>query len=292
MTKNNRPAIAVFAYSEVGYVCLETLLQKGANVSVVFTHRDAPGEEIWFRSVAELAASRDVPVRADARLGDDVAALLRSLHIELIFSSYYRAMIPATILKIPRLGAYNVHGALLPKYRGRACINWAILNGETETGTTLHVMTELADRGDIIDQERVPILHSDTAHDVFLKVAEASRLVVGRSLAALESGIARRTLQDETQATKYGRRTPEDGRIDWNKSAGELYNLVRALTHPFPGAFTELDGKKLFIWRARAIEGAAQPGAIVSTKPFLSGTGGGLLEVLAWQFEGESERSL
>lgn len=289
---NKRPAIAVFAYSEVGFVCLEELLRQGANVVAVFTHEDDQNEEIWFQSVEKLARSRDILVRTDAKLGEDVTKLLLALRIELIFSFYYRTMIPAGVLEIPRLGAYNVHGALLPKYRGRACVNWAVLNGEKETGATLHIMTEFADRGDIVDQELVPILYEDTAHTVFLKIAGASRDIIARTLSALEAGTAKRVPQDESLATKFGRRRPEDGRIDWDKSADELYNFVRALTHPFPGAFAEMNGKKVFIWRARAIEGRAKPGEMVSDNPPTFGTGGGLLEALSWQFDDEPEREM
>lgn len=289
---NKRPAIAVFAYSEVGFACLGELLRQDANVVVVFTHKDDPNEEIWFQSVEKLARSRSILVRTDAKLGEDVTELLLALRVELVFSFYYRAMIPADVLVIPRLGAYNVHGALLPKYRGRACVNWAVLNGEKETGATLHAMTEFADRGDIVDQERVPILYEDTAHSVFLKIAGASRDIVARALPALEAGTAKRVPQDESLATKFGRRRQEDGRIDWNKTAGELYNFVRALTHPFPGAFTEVNGKKVFIWRARAIEGRAKPGEMVSDNPPIFGTGEGLLEALSWQFDDEPERDM
>ncbi|MDR1515192.1 MAG: formyltransferase [Synergistaceae bacterium] len=289
-----RAKIAVFAYSEPGYACLEELLETGANVSVVFTHEDDPNEEIWFRSVADLALARGVPLRTDSRIGPDAVNFLRGKGVELILSVYYRALIPGEVLAIPRLGAYNIHGALLPRYRGRACVNWAVLNGETQTGATLHVMTASADRGDIVDQEPVPIAYEDTALDVFKKVSGASRLVLSRSLPSIEAGNPRKTPQDESRATKFGRRRPEDGRIDWNKTAEQVYNQVRALTHPFPGAFTDADGKKLFIWRARVSGGRSgqTPGGIVSRRPFLIAAADGDVELLSWRFEGEEERGV
>lgn len=289
-TTDKRPHIAVFAYSEVGCVCLEELLRQDADVAVVFTHEDDPGENIWFRSVKELAEGRGIMVRLDAKIGGEAAGLLHTLGVELIFSFYYRAIIPKTVLDAARLGAYNVHGALLPRYRGRACVNWAVLNGEKETGSTLHVMTERADRGDIVDQERVHILFEDTAHTAFLKVAGASRKIIARQLTALEEGRAPRRAQDEAMATSFGRRTPEDGKICWDKPAVELYNMVRALTHPFPGAFAEVDGRKMYIWRARPLQGSARPGERVSSSPYVMGTADGLLEILSFQFEGEPER--
>ncbi len=288
---NSRPKIVLFAYSEVGSLCLESLIASGANVVLVYTHEDDPNEEIWFRSVKSIAAEHGIPVRTPAKIGAPELEELRAAAPELIFSFYYRAMIPKEVLDLPRLGAYNIHGALLPKYRGRACVNWAVLNGETETGATLHVMTQYADRGDIIAQKAVPILFEDTAHDVFLKVTAAARDILMASLKDLEAGTAKRTPQDESLATKFGRRRPEDGRIDWNKPALEIYNLVRAVTHPFPGAFTDRDGKRLFIWKALPIEGSALPGAPLFDDPMTFGTGSGLLKVLSWQYEGEEEKS-
>lgn len=289
---NNRPRTAIFAYSEVGSVCLEQLLKDGANIVMVFTHQDDPDEEVWFRSVKEIAEKNGIPVRTPAKIDKTEIEELRKVGPELIFSFYYRAMIPKEVLELPRLGAYNIHGALLPKYRGRACVNWAVLNGETETGATLHVMTEFADRGDIIARKSVAIRFEDTAQDVFLKVVGASRDILFSSLRDIESGTAKRTPQDESLATKFGKRRPEDGEIDWNKSAIEIYNLVRAVTHPFPGAFTHWGGKKTYIWKAFPEDGIAKPGEIVSRRPMLIGTGNGLLKVLKIQPEGEPERDV
>lgn len=288
--ENSRPRIAIFAYSEVGSLCLEELIKSGANVIVVYTHNDDPNEEIWFRLVKDIALKNNIPVRTPLKIGEADIEELRGMEPELILSFYYRAMIPKAVLELPRLGAYNIHGALLPKYRGRACVNWAVLNGERETGATLHVMTEFADRGDIVAQKSVPIVFTDTARNVFMKVAFAARDLIAESLHELESGTAKLTPQDESKATKFGRRRPEDGKIDWNKSAESVYNLVRAVTHPFPGAFTHWDGKKIYIWEAFPREGSAEPGEIISQNPLLVGTGRGLLEVMRYQPEGEPER--
>ena len=284
-----RPRILIFAYSEVGCVCLEELIKQRAEIACVFTHEDDPEEEIWFRSVKEIAQKNGIPVRASSKLGEEDIEFCRAAAPELIFSFYYRALVPKEILLLPRLGAYNMHGALLPRYRGRACVNWAVLNGETRTGATLHVMTEKPDGGDIVDSEAVDIKFTDTAYDVFLKVAEAARVITERSLPALEAGTAPRVPQNEAEATYFGRRRPEDGRIDWNKSARDIYNLIRAVTHPFPGAFADIGGKKYYIWKARPIGGTAAPGEVVSRSPLVIGTGSGLLEVLRIQPEGGKE---
>lgn len=288
----SRPRIAVFAYSEVGSACLDDLIREGANVVVVYTHEDDPGEEIWFRSVKETAQNNSIEVRTPTKIDSRETEHLRQIGTDLILSFYYRTMIPKEVLDIPELGAYNIHGALLPKYRGRACVNWAVINGEKETGATLHVMTEFADRGEIIAQKSVPINFEDTAHDVFLKVAEASREILRSSLPSLENGTAKRYPQDESKATKFGKRRPEDGEIDWSRSADEIYNLVRALTHPFPGAFTHWEGKKFFIWKALPEKGTFEPGKIKEGSPMLVGTGSGLLRILKIQPEGEPERDV
>lgn len=275
-----RPEIAVFAYSEVGAACLEELLRAGSNVACVWTHEDDPNETIWFRSVREIARKAGIPVRTPERIDEAEIEFFRSLRAGLVFSFYYRKIIPDEIIKSARLGAYNMHGALLPRYRGRACINWAVLNGESETGATLHAMTDEPDKGGIVAQEAVPVLFTDTALDVSLKVAEAARRVLARSLPALEAGTALLTPQDERLATYYGRRRPEDGRIDWSRSAVEIYNLVRAVTHPFPGAFTEMNGRRHYVWRAEPTGGRAAPGRIVRREPLIVGTGDGLLKII------------
>jgi len=272
---------AVFAYSEVGYVCLEELLRRGVTVEALFTYEDDPGEEIWFPSVAKLGREAGVPVHTPVSLGDAEYELLLSLRPDVIFSFYYRSMIPERFLRIPPLGAFNMHGSLLPKYRGRACINWAVLRGEHETGATLHWMTPRPDDGDIVDQERVSITGTDTAMDVMIKVAEAAERVIARNLPLLERGKAPRIPQDHSKATCFGGRGPEDGQIDWNATARDICNLVRAVTRPYPGAFTFLDGEKVFIWKATPLDedtGAA-PGTVLSRDPLIVVAGEGAVRV-------------
>lgn len=241
----SRPRVLVLAYSEVGARCLETLLCLDANVVGVFTYEDDPEETIWFRSVARTAREAGLPVF----LGRPTEELVRALHPDLLFSFYYRDMIGEDILRLPPLGAFNMHGSLLPKYRGRACVNWAVLMGETETGATLHWMVKGADAGDLVDQERVPILFEDTAQDVALRVADAAVIILERSWPLLTAGRAPRIPQDPALATYFGRRRPEDGEIDWSREATRVYDLVRAVTHPFPGAFTFFGGRKLLVWK-------------------------------------------
>lgn len=287
-----RPSTVVFAYSEVGYRCLETLLDRGVNLSAVITYRDNPEEEIWFRSVAELARSRGIEPWLDLDLSSqETFKAIKELKPKIIFSFYYRDLIPEKILKLAKLGAFNVHGSLLPRYRGRACINWAVLNGETETGATLHRMTAQADRGNIVDQEVVSIGHEDTSKDVFLKVAGAASEITSRSLEAIESGDAKGVPQDDSLATVFGGRKPEDGLIRWDQSSKKIYDLIRAVTHPYPGAFSFFHDKKVFFWWGIPMEGASlgRPGSVLSLDPLVISTGKGNLEVSKIQLEGGPE---
>ena len=291
----------VFAYSSIGYECLAELLEGGIDVAALFTHEDDPGEEKWFLSVRSLAYGNSILLRTPEKLGEDDTRFIREIQPDLIFSFSYRLVIPAAILELAPLGAFNIHGALLPRYRGRACINWAVLNGETLTGVTLHHMVARVDEGRIVDQEPVPIGPDDTAHDVFKKMIPAARTVLKRSLPAILEGNTPGREQDESLATYFGRRRPEEGQIDWSKPARDVYNLIRALTHPFPGAFTFINGKKLFVWSAKPLfdyfdyndypeesERRAEPGFVISSSPLkISAVDGMLLITRAQWIDGE-----
>ncbi len=281
----------VFAYHDVGVRCLSVLLAHGVDVALVVTHDDDPRENVWFGSVERLARDHDLEVAKPAR-GDDPALARRvaGLAPEFIFSFYYRHMLPAALLALARRGAFNMHGSLLPKYRGRVPVNWAVLRGEKETGVTLHHMVKRADAGDIVDQEAVPIGPDDTAFDVFNEITAAARKVLERQLDALRSGTAPRRKQDESMATIFGGRKPEDGRIDWTQSAEAVYNLIRAVTHPYPGAFTDAGGKRLIIWRARPLtEGGGAPGRVISTAPLRVAAATGAIEIIRYQRQGSPE---
>jgi methionyl-tRNA formyltransferase len=249
--------IAVFAYSDTGHACLKLLLERGERVVFVATHRDAPDETLWYPSVAELSRAHGIePVILENPLDPQAIARIRVLAPDLLFSFYYRRILPEEMITAPRLGAYNMHGSLLPKYRGRAPVNWAVLKGETRTGATLHVMMPRADAGGIVDQEAVPIGPDDTALEVQKRVTEAAVAILARRIEELKAGTAKATPQDESAATRFGKRRPEDGRIDWIRPAKQVHDLVRAVTHPFPGAFTDVFGGKAYVWRT-ALPGLA-----------------------------------
>ena len=281
--------VVVCAYHNVGYRCLEELLRQGADVRLIFTHEDSPTEEIWFKSVRELADRHGIPyVTSDINLPENVARV-RETAPAFLLSFYYRNMIKPAVLELAARGALNLHGSYLPRYRGRVPVNWAVINGETETGATLHYMVEKPDAGEIVDRERVAIDFTDTAFDVFNKVTDAAVTVIGRAWPLLLAGTAPRIPMDLKAGNYCGGRKPEDGRIDWTRSAVQLYNLVRGVTHPYPGAFTHLGGQKVVIWQAWPLEGSGEPGRIVSREPLLVGTGEGLLEIRSLQVENEAE---
>ncbi|MEW6562073.1 MAG: formyltransferase [Pseudomonadota bacterium] len=238
----------VFAYHNVGKRCLEVLLAHGVKISLVVTHRDNPNENIWFDSVAELAALHGIPtITPDNPNTPEVIEQIRALQPDFFFSFYYREMLKPALLELPKRGALNMHGSLLPKYRGRVPVNWAIIKSETETGATLHYMTEKPDNGDIVAQQSVPILPNDTAFEVFQKVTVAAEMALHACLPALLAGTAPRLKQDLTQGGYFGGRKPEDGIIDWSLDAGSIHNLVRAVAPPYPGATTRLLGKPMRI---------------------------------------------
>jgi len=283
--------IVVCAYHTVGYRCLQELLAQGAYVAAVFTHEDSASEEIWFESVQELAVRHQIPCfTTDVNLPDNVE-LLRMISPDFLFSFYYRTMIKKEVLDVFCKGCLNLHGSLLPKYRGRVPVNWAVILGESETGATLHYMVEKPDAGDIVDQERVSIGFTDTSLDVFQKVAEAAVRIIARSWPLLLAGKARRLPMVLSEGSYYGGRKPADGLINWEKSSIEICNLIRGVTHPYPGAFTYLDGKKIYIWSAVPRSGKGNAGEVLSEQPLLVGTGDGTLEVLSLQFENGKEFS-
>lgn len=275
--------LVVCAYHNVGYRCIEELLRQGAEISLIFTHEDSPTEQIWFSSVRTLAQMHGIPWLTSSINEPYNIQRVRELNPDFIFSFYYRNMIKPELLEIPDKGALNLHGSYLPKYRGRVPVNWAVINGETETGATLHYMVAKPDAGDIVDQEKVSIEFTDTAQDVFAKVTAAAVTVLRRAWPRLVDGTAMRIPMALSTGSYFGGRKPEDGRIDWTKSAVQIYNLIRGVTHPYPGAFTELNGERVLVWSAWPVVGEAEPGQVVSLNPLRVGTGDGLLELRSLQ---------
>jgi methionyl-tRNA formyltransferase len=252
----------VFAYSEVGVRCVRELLAQGIEIAILFTHADDPGEQQWFGSVRKLGEDHGLRVETpDDPNTPHWVSEGRRAGPDFLFSFYYRHLLNTAWLEVPRRGALNMHGSLLPKFRGRAPVHWAIIHGESATGASLHYMLAKPDAGNLVDQQAVPILENDTALDVSLKVADAAQTVLHRSLPRLVAGTAPAIALDLSRGSYFGRRRPEDGRIDWRQSAHAVHNLVRAVAPPFPGAFTEVNGCRLALLATRVDDQPARHAA-------------------------------
>ena len=292
------PRILFFGYSEVGFECLDLLLGRGDNVVALITHEDNPHEKIWFKTPAIAAREKGIAVHTPEKVNTpEWIERIATMQPDLILSVYYRNMISSKILALPRLGAFNLHGSLLPKYRGRAPINWAVLHGESRIGMTLHRMVKSADAGAIVDQDGVELGPRDTAEQAFRKVLPCARRVVARQIDALLAGTARETPQDESQATYFGGRKPEDGRIVWTQTSIQIFNLIRAVTDPYPGAFTDAAGARLMVWWAETDTPATRgrrgaPGEVLSVAPLVIATGDGALELTKTEWRGAPDNEL
>ncbi|MCZ3384171.1 bifunctional UDP-4-amino-4-deoxy-L-arabinose formyltransferase/UDP-glucuronic acid oxidase ArnA [Kosakonia sp. SOY2] len=278
----------VFAYHDMGCIGTQALLDAGFEIAAIFTHPDSANENHFFGSVARIAAERGIPVYAP----DDVnhplwVDRIRDLNPDVIFSFYYRNLLCDNILNTARIGAFNLHGSLLPAYRGRAPLNWVLVNGESETGVTLHRMVSRADAGAIIAQQRVAIAENDEALSLHRKLAEAAKGMLASVLPTIKTQTFSETAQDDSKASYYGRRTPEDGRLDWEKPAQTLQNLVRAVSDPWPGAYSFAGTHKFIVWksRVRTDVAPARAGTVLSVSPLLVACGDGALEILTGQMD-------
>ncbi|MDD5100444.1 MAG: formyltransferase [Syntrophales bacterium] len=242
--------VAVFAYHNMGIAGLASLENAGCRIVRIFSHEDDPAENCWFGSVQAWGKERGIPVECpdDLQSGEWVEKI-KALQPQMIFSFYYRNMIGEEILRIPPQGAYNLHGSLLPAYRGRCPVNWVLVNGEVRTGVTLHHMVRKADAGNIVGQRVVPIAEEETALTLYAKLCKASEILLADLLPLMKAGLAPSIPQDISRGSYYGGRKPEDGRIDWSWPSTRIYNLIRAVTDPYPGAFCALpDGSRMTVW--------------------------------------------
>lgn len=290
---STKPRILFFGYSEVGYECLSLLLKRGDNVVALITHEDNPNEKIWFKTPAVAARAKNIPIHTPENVNTpEWREKISALKPDLILSVYYRNMIGTKLLDLAPLGAFNMHGSLLPKYRGRAPINWAVLHGEPRIGMTLHRMVKSADAGAIVDQDGVKISPRDSAEVAFRKVLPCARRILERQIELLLTGKAKETPQDDSQATYFGGRKPEDGRINWTQTSQQIFNLIRAVTDPYPGAFADVGGSRLMVWWAEpksvaTIKRKGKSGEILSLDPLVIGTADGSLELTRTEWRGD-----
>ena len=262
---------AVFAYHTFGARVLEALLARGERVVAVVTHADDPSEGDWFESVAEVARGHRLPLLTPP--SPNLPALvetLRGLEPDVILSVWYRRLLGADLLALPRVAALNLHGSLLPRYRGRAPVNWVLVNGESRTGVTLHHMIPEADAGDIVAQEALDIDQDDTALTLYTRMVKAGVDLLLDAYPAVLAGTAGRRPQDPARATSFPRRRPEAGRVEWGWSARRIADMIRAVTHPYPGAFAADGDSRLHLWAGSVLTETAlpaAPGALVDIRP-------------------------
>jgi len=257
----------VFAYHNMGLIGLDALKRHGFQISAIFTHDDDPGENCWFGSVKQWARKNNIQAFTTEKVNSPQwIQTIADMHTDVIFSFYYRKMIGKTILDLPKVGAFNLHGSYLPHYRGRCPVNWVIINGENQTGVTLHYMIEKPDAGDIVGQKAVGIEQTDTAKGLYDRLCNAAGDLLDELLPLIKKNQIPRQKQKLEEGSYYGGRRPEDGRIDWNKSAQEIYNLIRGVTEPYPGAFALLDNnEKIIIWRGETVNIMGDsPGKIIT----------------------------
>ncbi|WP_336993592.1 bifunctional UDP-4-amino-4-deoxy-L-arabinose formyltransferase/UDP-glucuronic acid oxidase ArnA [Lelliottia amnigena] len=278
----------VFAYHDIGCAGINALVAAGYDITAIYTHPDAPSENHFFGSVARIAAEHGIPVYAPNDVNHPLwVDRIKSAQPDVIFSFYYRHLLCDEILNSATVGAFNLHGSLLPHYRGRAPLNWVLVKGETETGVTLHRMVSRADAGAIVAQHCVAITPEETALTLHHKLTQASTDLLNDILPVIKTGHFPQVEQDHSQASIFGRRTAQDGCIDWHASAQDINNLVRAVTDPWPGAFGYVGGSKFIVWKARVRDELqpAKAGTVLSVSPLVIATGAGALEIMTGQTE-------
>ena len=247
--------IVFFGFGDVGYKCLKYLLEEEYNVVAVFTHNLDAHENAWFESPEKLAKEYWIDVYKPSTLNTQKwIRKIKYLKPDLVLPVYYRNRIPEEIFTQATLGAYNLHGSYLPTYRGRAPLNWSIINGENYTGATLHTLEKDFDTGDIIAQKKVEYTEAEYVGDIQPRQAKIAVETFVEALPLLFSKDVKKIKQSTLSTPSYfGKRTPEDSRIDFSKSAKEIRNLVRAVSRPFNGAFFDKGDARYVIWKADII---------------------------------------
>lgn len=281
----------VLAYHNMGLAGLAALRRHGFDIAAVFTHEDDPQENCWFGSVKDWAERQGIGCcTTDPVNSPQWIEKIERLRPDVLFSFYYRNMVRPEVLAIPRIGAFNLHGSLLPAYRGRCPVNWVLVRGEEETGVTLHYMVEKPDAGDIVGQKAVKIDFEDTARTLYDKLCEAGGRLLDELLPGVKEEKIPRTKQDLSRGSYYGGRTPEDGRVFWDRTALGIYNLIRAVTEPYPGAYAFAEnGEKIMIWRAKPIvssDGKGPGDVMLDGQSVLVKTGDGAIRLLEIEASG------
>jgi methionyl-tRNA formyltransferase len=270
--------------------CLERLIEAGHEIAAVFSQPDKPRGRKMVMTPPEVkvcALKHGLTVYQPKSLRNDEAMeLIKEIAPDCIVVAAYGKILPKAMLDLPKYGCINVHGSLLPKYRGSAPIQWSVINGEKETGVTIMQMAEGVDTGDMLYQKAIPIGIDDTAESMFEKLSDLGGEMIVEALDLLEEGKLTPIKQDETLATHAPMLNKEIAVIDWNKSALEVHNLVRGL-YSWPIAQTTLHGKKLKIYRTAVGKGSGEAGTVISTSPLTIACGEGAVVIEELQLEGK-----
>ena len=268
---------------------LKALLDSGETVTGVFTQPDKPkgrGHRLQPPPVKMAAEEYGIPIFQPVSLRkDETLEELKALEPELIVVVAYGKILPRAVLELPRFGCINVHGSLLPKYRGAAPIQWTVLNGDPVGGVTTMFMADGIDTGDMLLKAETPVGENETASELYERLSYMGAELLMKTLSALKDGTLHPEPQDEAVATHAPMLTKEMGRLDFTKPSVELHHLICGLSG-WPCAYTEIDGKRLKVYRSRLCEAAGKPGEILDSKRFVVGCGSGALELLEVQYEG------
>ncbi len=271
-------------------VSLNRLIEAGHNVSAVFTKVDMPRGRKMVMTPPEVkvcALEHGLTVYQPATLKDEnVIATIKNLDPDVIVVVAYGKLLPKAVLDIPKYGCINLHGSLLPKYRGAAPIQWTVLNGDKVGGVTTMYMGEGLDTGDIIQKFETEVGENETSGELFRRLAVSGADLLCETIELLGAGTAPRTPQNEEEATYASMLDKSMCIIDWSKSANEVHNLVRGL-NPWPIALTTLEGKRMKIISTRLSDKKGIPGQVVSVNPLTVACGVGSVEVLTLQPEGK-----
>lgn len=290
--------IFLFVGSRRGYAVLQKLTEVRANIVGILCLVEDPHEEQFHPRVTAIATEHNIPLfySSDVK-SSEYKNVISKIQPDIAFAIGWRYLITKEAYSLPPKGTLIIHDSLLPKYRGFAPMNWAIINGEKETGVTLFHIAEGVDCGPIVDQLSTPIYDNDTAKTVDERIIKLYEDIISKNLPALQAGTAKSTPQNDAIATYTCKRTPEDGEINWHYSAWQIHNLIRALTHPFPGAYTTLRGKKIIIWGSEVLPEQDKyvgniPGRIIGRKDGAIEvlTGDGIIRLSQLQFIDEHEK--
>ena len=256
--------VIVFGYGELGVAAIEALASAGAHIQAVVVPSNRTGDDVEFIKSYARNHGLQLLIQPPRKTVEPFVGELRRIDPDLILVWSYPMILPRSVIEVPHLGSINVHGGLLPQYRGGHVMQWAIIKGESETGVAVHYMDEGIDTGPIVAQEHFPIESDDDALTVRQKLRVTGVRLLKAWWPAIAEGRAPRDKQDESKARYYPLRTSDDGVIDWGASSYDIHNLVRALVRPWPGAFTFVENEKLIVWKSRILPGQGEsvPGVV------------------------------